>query len=290
MANPISDFLTNADIGQYIELLRENNYFEIFFPFLLIYAVLNTILHQVSIFRSKKTGKPYNSAIVVISLVVAAFSVTFEITEGKTVGYLLSLLFPNISTLTIGILTLYLVGSMLNKNFFKDMFRKDVSSYMVFLIGAIGVGAVFFYLGIVFGFFDYNPLDPQSYWNFILALAGLIAGIVMLIIGLFGPAIVIFLVLGSFILSSGDENILSFFIDPIVFITILVIVLMSWMNTTKEKKHKAWLGYRDSRNYLEATQREDGKEPDSRIRDIQEQRNIASKKQYEELHGEEPPK
>lgn len=286
MSASLSDFFSNADIGQYIQLFRDTNSFEILFPFLLIYAILNTILHQVSIFKSKSTGKPHNAPIVIISLVVALFSVTFEISQGKTIGYLLSLLFPNISALTIGVLTLYLVGSMLNKNFFKDLFRKDVSAYFTFVVGAIGLGAVFFYLGIVFGMFDYNPLDPLSYWNFVLALGGLIAGIVFLIIGLIGPGIILLLVVGSFILSSGDESILSFFIDPIVFITIIVVLLMTWMNSAKEKKDKVWEGYRDSRNYMEVNK--DVK--DSRIKDIQEMRYESNKKKYKELYGEEPPK
>lgn len=282
MVNSVRDLINNFDFKEIHNIFLSNNYYQILFPFLLTYALLITVLAKIKIFQNKE-GKPINAIIVPVSLVVSFYGVSFEISEGHTLGSLMMVLFPNISTLTMGILALYIVGSLFNKNMFKNMFREDVSSYAYFAAGAIGLGAVIFYVGIAMGAWDYNPLDTNSYWNVILALGFLIMGVVFLIIELYTMGFVFLLVFAAFVFNSGQDDILSYFIDPVVFMVFIILGLISWLGSTPEQEKNDL-----RRKIKEADLRLNGKKiDDSRIDQIIDITNKSNKKKWEKLYGNE---
>lgn len=290
MAGSIRDLIVELDFNEFHEILLNNSYYDALFPFLLIYALLSAALPYAKIFRSKKTGKPYKPTIVIISLVVAFFGSSFEISEGETLGSLMMMLFPNISAITIGILTLYLVGSMLNKNFFKNLFRKDVSSYAIFAVGVIGLGAIIYYLGIAFGMWDLDPFDQMSYWNIILAVAFLIMGVVFLFIDLIPLGLVFLLVFWVYVYNfDNSQTILELFIDPVIFIVIIFTALFSWMGSGKAKSEE------DEREALAGkliSQKAgilDYGEQDSRIKDIIDVNYDKNRKKWKKRYGQDPP-
>lgn len=279
MASTIGDIFRELDFNEYHQILLDNSYYDVLFPFLLVFAVLYTVLslERVKLFRSKKTNEPYKSVIFIVSFILSYFGVSFEISDGYNLGSLFMMMFPNISALTMGILALYVVGSILGKDFFRGLFDKDHGAYAHFAIGVIGLGAIVFYLGIVFGLWDYNYLDPQSYWNIVIAVALLIMGVVFMIIGLFVPGAIMLLVLGTFIYNYGDGNILEYFIDPVIFIAIIVIGFVSWLGKDKNPKERLRSSLIDSersiQKYIDEYRKEHGREPrtyDSKIYDIME--------------------
>jgi hypothetical protein len=215
--------------------LKGSNYFEFLFPFLLFFAVIFTVLQKIKIFQNDK-GEPKKPVIFIITIAISWYSITFDLGTGYKVSDLLIMMFPNISTLTILVLTLYVVGALFGKNFFKGLFRKDHSAYFHIAIGTIAFSAVLFYVGIAMGFWNYDYLNPSSYWNFVLAIAFLIMGIVFLLIGMPGIGLILLIVLGIFIYNYGEGNILEYFIDPVIFILLLVIFLFNWV--LKEDKDK----------------------------------------------------
>lgn len=281
----VSDFIESFDFIEIHKIFFDNSYYQILFPFLLIYAVLTAVLPYIRIFRNKTTGEPLKPIIILISLIISLFGVTFETSAGYTVGDFMVMLFPNISALTMGILMLLFVGSMLNKNFFKDLFAKDASAYMYFAVGAIGLGAVIFYLGIVMGLWDYNYLDPQAYWNVVLAIGFLIMGVVFLIIGFYGVGMIFLLVVGAFIYNYGEGNILEQFIDPVIFVIFLVIIMLSWLGTNSENKYKMMTDMRIRARNLRDNYPEEGEK--GRIGDIVDVTQKRSLKKWKEKYGDE---
>ena len=129
MVGTISNFFTSINLFELQNILVTNSYYDILFPFLLVFALMHTALGKVKIFKNKD-GYTSKSVILVISLVISFYAVTFETSPGQTIGKLMMMLFPNISALTMGILSLYIVGSILGKNFFKGLFDKKHSSFV----------------------------------------------------------------------------------------------------------------------------------------------------------------
>jgi len=236
MVRSIGELLLELNFYEYHKIFLDNSYYETLFPFLLSFALFYTVLSHISLFKNKKTKKPFSALISVIALVVSWFGVGFEISEGHSVGELISIMFPNISALSIGILSLYIVGGVMGKDFFKGLFKKNYSSYLFLSVGGIGLGAVIFYLGISMGFFDYDFYDIQGYWSTIFAIAILIVGVVFLINDSIPMGILLLIIFGSFIYNSGEGNILEYFIDPVIFIIMLVVILLSWLGSDSEKK------------------------------------------------------
>ncbi len=237
--NSLNDIFRELDFNEYHRIFLDNSYYELLFPFLLVFAILYTVLSYPKIFKSKTTGEPVKPIVFIISLVVSWYGVGFETSAGYSVGKLIMLMFPNISALTIGFLCLYIVAGILGKDLLRGMFNKDNSAYLYYALGAVGLGSVVFYVGIALGIWDFNPFDTQSYWNVTLALAFLILGIVMLIIGFFGVGLVFLFVFGSFVYSSGSGNILEYFIDPVMFIVVLIVIMLSWLGSRDDKEKLA---------------------------------------------------
>ena len=76
MANTISDFLREFDFRDLFYDLDRYGWFQYVFPFLLVYAVVFTILNNVDLFEGKKPVK------VLVALTFALFAVAFPISDG----------------------------------------------------------------------------------------------------------------------------------------------------------------------------------------------------------------
>ncbi len=275
MATSIGELFRELDFNEYHKILLDNNYYSVLFPFLLVFAILYSILSakSVKIFRSKKTNEPYSAVIFIISLIVSFYGVSFETSPGQNVGMLMMVMFPNISALTMGILMLYIVGGILGKNFFTGVFSKKWDAIVYMVVGGIGLGAVIFYVGITMGFWDFNPLDTQSYWNVILGMFLLIIGIVMIAVDYIPLGTMFLIIFGIFVYNYGEGNVLEYFIDPVIFILFIIIVLLMWMNSEKEHKFFVRRDLNDEIRQMEGYEKVYGRKPvpyESRINDLVE--------------------
>ncbi len=266
----ILDTISSLNPKDLFQIFFDNGYYEVLFPFLLIFALLYTILPYVGIFRSKKTGRPYKAAIFVISLFISFYAVGFEISEGYTMGKFMMMLFPNISSLTIAILAFYIIAAITGKDLFGGMFEKKYSSYLFMFMGAFALGAIIYFLGIVAGFWDFNYSGENTYLNFIFALIILILGIVFLLIGMFPIAVVFLFVFGTYVYNGGSGGIFSYFLDPFVFIISIIMLLISWISgiSSKEKLIKS---LNKGEKTLEKFEKQYGRKPrdyEDKIHDI----------------------
>jgi hypothetical protein len=239
----------------FLESLVSGQYYDYLFPFLLIYAMFYTVLGSKKISLFQKDNIVNKAAIFTISFTVSLFSIYFELPSGYTIGKLLMMLFPNISTISIAILSLYIVGAMMGKNFFSGVFDKRNSAFGVLAIAGISLGLVIFYVGIAFGMWDYMPFDEIGMANVVLAVIFIILSVVFFLIHMQGYGFILAIVTGKFIADGGDEFILNYFIDPAMFVLILVVFLITWMNSEPEQKRllkrdlqeqkESLAGYRD---------------------------------------------
>lgn len=292
MAETIGDIFRELDFYEYHQIFLSSNYYEVLFPFLLLFAVYYSVLSskKLTFFKSKNTGKPFSSVISIISLVVSFYSVNFQISDEHTIATLMMMLFPNISALTIAILTFYIVGAILGKDFFKGVFDKKNTAFLYIAIGGIGLGAVLYYVGIAMGFWDFDPFDAGSRWNFILALFFLILGITFLFIDMAAIGILLLLVFGAYVVNSGDELVLSYFVDPVVFIIIIIILLLAWLNSEGEDKGMLAKKLRDSENTLAEFEKKNGRKPDdynARIYDIVDSNYNSNLNKWKNKYGGE---
>ncbi len=279
MVSSISDVISGFDFNELHQIFLDGSYYDLLFPFLLFYALLFTVLGKVSIFQKKDTGEPNKGIIVLISIVVSFFGVSFETGSGMSVGDLIMVMFPDISALTIGILMLYLVGSLLGKNFFNGVFRKDHSAYLYMAIGVIGLGTVIYYVGIALFDWNLDPLDFESKWNVILAIALLIMGIVFLFVDLVSIGILFLFVFFAYVYNYGDGNVLQYFIDPVVFIIVIFISLFAWVNgDSRTEKQKLQKKIDDAKLNLK-----DYGDKKSVIRDIMEQGLVSNEAKLKKL-------
>ena len=281
----ILEGIRSADFENLLQVFFDNNYYYFLFPFLLLFAILYTILGKVSIFRSKKTGRPIKPVIFVISLVVSFYSVNFEISEGYLIGDLLMMMFPNISALTIGILGLYVAGAVAGKDFFRGLFDKKNSAFIYLAVGGIGLGAVLYYVGIAMGFWDIAVIDQTSYWNFILAFFLLILGIVFLFTGLVPIGIVFLFIFFGYVYNSGNATVIEYVIDPIVFIIVIILVLLAWLNSDKDKKFELRESLNRQEKRLQEYEKSYGRKPkdfESRFHDITDSSFNSNKKKWEQ--------
>ncbi len=290
MTKDFLDYISDFNFIELLDTFLDNGFYEYLFPFLLVFAVLYSVLSNVGIFRSKRTGETIKSVVFIISLAVSYYGVSFKLQGGYSLGELLMMMFPNISALTMLVLVMYVVGAILGKNIFKGVFSKKPSSFLYMTIGGIGLGAILYYVGIAMGFWDFDPFDQNSYWNFIIALFLLILGIVFIVIGLVPVGVLFLCVFGLYLYNSGEGNILEYFIDPIIFIFIIVIFLFSWLNSSGTKKRIL----RDDLLKEEKTLKEYrdlyGRKPrdyESRIHDIVDSTYESNKKKWKKLTGED---
>ncbi|MCB0370268.1 MAG: hypothetical protein KDD45_12805, partial [Bdellovibrionales bacterium] len=99
--------------------------------------------------------------------------------------------------------------------------------------------------------------------------------------------LLILFVLGTYVSNYGNESILGYFIDPIVFVFVIAVLMISWI--TGDKDHKIELKKKiDKREKLIEEYRKDyggelPKEYESRIYDIVDEAQKKAKLEYEKL-------
>ena len=157
----ILDEIADVDFVGFIDALIDGGWVEFFFPFLLIYAIVLTVMNRAEVFKGNKATR------VIIALVFALFSVVFPVTDTCdvdikkhlgycTLGTYMSALFPGVSLFAIGVLCLYIVAALLGKDL--TQFMGD-SPYVLWVLGALGA----FVIGYQWAsaFFDFD-VDSDS--------------------------------------------------------------------------------------------------------------------------------
>ena len=78
MATSIGEIFRELNFNEYHRILLENSYYDILFPFLLVFAVLYSVLlsKKIKLFHNKK-GEPYSAIVFVISGIVSFSSIFF---------------------------------------------------------------------------------------------------------------------------------------------------------------------------------------------------------------------
>lgn len=155
----IGNSLSQLDFRTVIDQLNTGGWFQYVFPFMLVYAVVLTILNKVEIFADRKSVK------VIVAMIFALFAISFPISDntycglsnniwksgGCTLGDMMMTLFPGVTAFSIGILALYIVAAMLGVDlmaFFGDN-KKD--GWLRWVLGGLGVLVVGYYYARGFG-------------------------------------------------------------------------------------------------------------------------------------------
>ncbi|MFP4402513.1 MAG: hypothetical protein ACLFPL_04765 [Candidatus Nanoarchaeia archaeon] len=153
MASPVLDAISSVDFYRFINSLVDGGWVEFFFPFLLIYAIVLTIMNRVEVFKDNKATR------IIISLVFALFSVSFPVSQTCNIDVTLSLgyctlgaymtaLFPGVSLFAIGILCLYIIAALLGRDL-TEFLGKD-NPTVVYVLGGIGALIVLWQWGSAF--------------------------------------------------------------------------------------------------------------------------------------------
>lgn len=151
--SPILDGISSIDFRGFIDSLVMGGWVEFFFPFLLIYAIVLTIMNRAEVFRGNKATR------VIIALVFALFSVSFPVSQTCnistssflgycTLGTYMSALFPGVSLFAIAILCLYIIAALLGRDL-TNFFGKD-NPLAVYILGGIGLLIVLWQWGSAF--------------------------------------------------------------------------------------------------------------------------------------------
>lgn len=233
----VTDYLKDIKFQNIIDLFLETKMYDYLFPFLLFYAILYTVLQKVKIFQ--KDGAPMKSVIVIISFIISLIGVIFPINDkDQTVSDFLMVFFPHISTITILMLSLFLIATLMNKNFLDFFSEHRTNSYSHMALLIIAFGTMLFYMGIFVGFWDYDIMDVNSQWSFILAVASLIISIVLIAVESYVFGFILLISLFSFIYQGGDGNFLKHLFDPVILICAIFLGLFSWLNKNDEDEIK----------------------------------------------------
>ncbi len=157
----VSDWLDDFDFeSDLISPLMDNGWYQYLFPFLLIYAVLITILNNVPMFEKNKAVK------VIISLVISLFAIAFPIEDGgNTIGDLMIALFPGVTAFSIGILALYIVAAMLGVDLMKFLGDGEKDKWLRYVLGAAGLAVVVYYYAIGFGWEGWDGSDAEEFFE-----------------------------------------------------------------------------------------------------------------------------
>ncbi len=296
----ITDFISNINFYEIKDVMLNTGMYQYLLPFLLMYAILYTVLPFAKIFKKKKGDKEVvrKKIVILVSLIISLTVAVYPINDnGDTVFVFIKAFFPSVSTITIGLLGLYLVNSLLGKHFldfFGGMNRSNAYAYFAVVI--LMFGSMIFFLGIAAGFWDYNILDPRSQWNFAVIIGLLILSIIFLAIGLYAYGVILLLVFATFVYNYGNANVLELIFDPFIFIISLVIILFSWVNSGEDpikELEKSLKGQEKSlRKYLDQFNNMDGKEKKtkwdiSKIFWIIAENYLDNLKKYKKLTGKE---
>lgn len=150
--------LGNLDFRNLLIDLEQYGWFQYVFPFLLVYAIVFTILNQVKLFEERKSVR------IIIALVIALFAIAFPITGDavscgiggggttcQTLGDFMMALFPGVTAFTMGILALYIVAAMLGVDLMKFFEGEKENKWIKYILGGLGVFVVVFYYAKGFG-------------------------------------------------------------------------------------------------------------------------------------------
>lgn len=190
----LSDELANIDIADFISALFDGGWFEYIFPFMLVYAIVLTILNNVPMFRDKKPVR------VIIALVMSLFAIAFPINGDfascgvndtiyhdygcESLGSLMMALFPGVTAFAIGILALYIVAAMLGvdlMDFFGD--KNKSNDYLKWVLGGLGVFVVIYYYARGFG---WGGFDDVGFLDWLWGPDGLLSDPVLYIVIIVG--------------------------------------------------------------------------------------------------------
>ena len=257
----IIENLSEFSLVDILKALVNAQYYEYFFPFLLLFALYYQVLYRVLGKQGKNLfTKP---AAMIISGVVSFYSISFKFSTGYSIADLMIMLFPNISAISMAILSLYIIGSVLGYDFFKNMFRKDITAYSIFLFGAIAFGSVIYYAGIVIGLWTFDPYDTTAWFSTILAIGLLILGVVFFIMGWIVLGFGLLFVSVSFIVNKGTTSIFDLLFDPILFIGFIVVFFISWISKTGEDEQKnLQLAISQNKQTIEGIEQRFGRKPE----------------------------
>lgn len=145
----VRDFFSSFDVYSLLFDLHQYGWFHYIFPFLLIYAIILTILNNVHIFKDNKSVR------VIIAVVLSLFAVAFPVTSDgggyfgeRTIGDVMIDLFPGVTAFSMLILGLYIVLAMLGVNpadLIQDKNKKFTPIF--YIIAGLGVIFVVYYFG-----------------------------------------------------------------------------------------------------------------------------------------------
>lgn len=183
----LSDWLGDFDFYyDLIDPLIENGWYAYLFPFLLVYAIVLTILTNVPMFRDHKPVR------VIIALVFALFAIAFPISDGDcdtyygggfissgcTLGDFMMVLFPGVTAFTIGILALYIVAAMMGLNLMEFFGNNDKDNWVKYILGGLGVLVVVYYYAKGFGWDGFEGSWLEDFFTdpllYILIVFGLV--------------------------------------------------------------------------------------------------------------------
>lgn len=177
----LSDRLSDMNIVGFIFDLKSAGIYNYVFPFILVYAIVFTILRSapIKVFQNNKATQ------VIIAFIFAMFSVAFPINEsGQTIGYLLSKLFPGVTAFTMGILALYIILAMLGVDLMKFFGDKDENNaWIKYILGGLGLFVVIFYYGSGFGWWGEND---SGVLDWLIGSNGLLQDPLLYILIIFG--------------------------------------------------------------------------------------------------------
>ncbi len=158
----IGEKLSQIDFRTFIDQLNTGGWFQYVFPFMLVYAVVLTILNQVKVFEDRKSVK------VIVAMIFALFAIAFPISDntscglssarnmgytsgGCTLGDMMMTLFPGVTAFTLAILALYIVAAMLGVDLMHFFGNNNRDNWLRYVLGALGVLVVGYYYARGFG-------------------------------------------------------------------------------------------------------------------------------------------
>lgn len=176
----VSEFFEDVDFEEFLDALYDGGWFEYVLPFMLIYAVVLTILNKVELFKDKKPVR------VIIAAVFGLFAIAFEIpgSGNNTLGDLMMALFPGVSAFTVGVLALYIVVAMLGVDLTKFFGEgEDSNKFIMWILGALGLFVVIYNYGV--GLEWWGDGD-YGWWDWLIGYDGILRDPMLYILVLFG--------------------------------------------------------------------------------------------------------
>lgn len=153
MAINFRDVIDNlVDIGLY----------DVFLPFILVYAVVFAILEKSRIFEKEDNDKNARSVNSVIAFVFGLFVVA----SIQTVIYIQSLIVNIVVFLIFILVVMIALGFIFGKDFFKHIFEDGKNKVLIWIVAGIillvSVGVLFSVLGVWDWFFDWFDFDVDN--------------------------------------------------------------------------------------------------------------------------------